>query len=447
VLFITGLPTQDVGEGFQNLVARASQRGVKLFIWLVASEDQFDLPAAVQLADLAAQTGGSMFAYSGKEPIPDLESYLGPLRHTYYLEFDSQVNTSGVHQVAVQVDAPAVQGISPVQEYEIDLQPPVVSFVNPPKEIVRVAPQESSQSEEVQENLPLYPQTEPIEITVQFPDGYPKELSRSTLLVDGNSEDVNTSPPFESFSWDLKPYTSTGEHVLKVEVVDSQGLNGASDEISILVSIEQAPYRIATTISPNRGMLVVLAVLLAGGVLTLVLVLGGRLRPGSLIENQRKRKRKDTVIQPVPMRSEPGRVDQRRWLNRISWPQRRPAQRAYATLLPLSDSTETETAPVIPISSPEITFGSDPSHVTQVLKDASVEGYHARLSREANGDFYLLDEGSTAGTWVNYTPVSHEGTRLEHGDLIHFGRVGYRFMLKEPRRGRKPVVKLGDKAT
>jgi pSer/pThr/pTyr-binding forkhead associated (FHA) protein len=57
-----------------------------------------------------------------------------------------------------------------------------------------------------------------------------------------------------------------------------------------------------------------------------------------------------------------------------------------------------------------------------------------------NGAFRLADEGSTAGTWVNYTPVSHEGTRLEHGDLIHFGRVGYRFMLKEPRRaqtGRK----------
>lgn len=137
-------------------------------------------------------------------------------------------------------------------------------------------------------------------------------------------------------------------------------------------------------------------------------------------------------------------MDQRRWLERLSWPQRRPAQKAYATLLPLSDSNEAERSPAIPISSLEIIFGSDPSRVTQILKDASVEGLHARLCRDENGVFRLSDEGSTAGTWVNFTPVSQEGTWLEHGDLIHFGRIGYRFMLREPGRGRKPVVKPGE---
>jgi predicted component of type VI protein secretion system len=70
-----------------------------------------------------------------------------------------------------------------------------------------------------------------------------------------------------------------------------------------------------------------------------------------------------------------------------------------------------------------------------------VEALHASLTREKEGTFRLTDEGSTAGTWVNYAQVPESGTYLEQGDLIHFGRVGFRFMLRDPKRVRKPVQK------
>jgi predicted component of type VI protein secretion system len=70
-----------------------------------------------------------------------------------------------------------------------------------------------------------------------------------------------------------------------------------------------------------------------------------------------------------------------------------------------------------------------------------VEALHASLTREKEGTFRLTDEGSTAGTWVNYAQVPEGGTYLEQGDLIHFGRVGFRFMLRDPKRVRKPVQK------
>jgi predicted component of type VI protein secretion system len=60
--------------------------------------------------------------------------------------------------------------------------------------------------------------------------------------------------------------------------------------------------------------------------------------------------------------------------------------------------------------------------------------------RQEDGSYRLSDEGSVAGTWINYTPVSHGGARLEHGDLIHVGRIGFRFTLREPARLRKPVI-------
>jgi len=41
----------------------------------------------------------------------------------------------------------------------------------------------------------------------------------------------------------------------------------------------------------------------------------------------------------------------------------------------------------------------------------------------------VADLGSEAGTWVNYAPVSAEGSQLRHGDLLHIGRVAFRFLL------------------
>jgi pSer/pThr/pTyr-binding forkhead associated (FHA) protein len=48
------------------------------------------------------------------------------------------------------------------------------------------------------------------------------------------------------------------------------------------------------------------------------------------------------------------------------------------------------------------------------------------------GEYWIYDHGSLAGTWVNYVPVSSEGTRLRHGDLIHVGFVTLRFETAHP---------------
>ena len=47
---------------------------------------------------------------------------------------------------------------------------------------------------------------------------------------------------------------------------------------------------------------------------------------------------------------------------------------------------------------------------------------------------------SVAGTWVNYAPVSISGSQLQHGDLIHIAKKGFRFTLSRPTRPRRTVV-------
>jgi predicted component of type VI protein secretion system len=113
-------------------------------------------------------------------------------------------------------------------------------------------------------------------------------------------------------------------------------------------------------------------------------------------------------------------------------------------MVPLSDAKKEESNPPIAINDELVTMGKDPKLVDILIEDEAVEGLHAKLQRQKKGVFRLSDEGSTAGTWVNYSPVSEEGTVLEQGDIIHIGRAGFRFIMRDPHRVRKPVQRRGE---
>jgi predicted component of type VI protein secretion system len=89
-----------------------------------------------------------------------------------------------------------------------------------------------------------------------------------------------------------------------------------------------------------------------------------------------------------------------------------------------------------------MTFGSDPRRAVVTLADASVCALHARLQQTSDNGFVLNDEGSLAGTWVNYACLNGQGRRLRHGDLIHFGRLTYRFELADAPPPPEPVISL-----
>jgi len=436
VLFVTTLPPQELGVGLQSLTARASQRGVRLFVWLVASAEQFSSESASQLETMALQTGGKMFAYSGTEEIPSPDEYLEPLRNTYHLTYTSQITSGDTHRAAAVIETPDFTITTPEREFELAVLPPNVAFVSPPSLIERTSPVENPE-EEVKN---LTPQSQPMEILVEFPDGFERAIVRTSLYADGQLVDENTASPYEDFTWDLSDYEFSGSHTLKAEVVDSLGLSNTSVDMPVRISIERPTPSLLATVSRNRTVLAGVTVALAGAVLLLVLIVGGRIRPTTGRIFRRARRKKDPVTQPVEMKTEAANQRLPGWINRLHWPQRRPANEVYALLFPIAEDLDQKSSPPIQITTSEVTFGRDPALSTRVIEDPSVEEFHARLLRQEDGSFTLCDQGTTAGTWINYTPVSKEGANLQHGDLIHFGRVGYRFTLRDPEKVRRPVV-------
>lgn len=435
ILFVTPLPSQDVSLGLQSLAARANQQGVKIFIWLVASSELFSSPEAQQMAILAEQTGGKLFAYSGQEAIPSPEEFLEGIRNAYFLAYNSQITTSGPHQVYAEVNVGDQRIASQIQEFDLEVVPPSVTFVSPPMEIERVSMEAES------EPMILVPDSQDLEILVEFPDGHVRPLSRTTLYINGEEYQSNFTEPFNQFSWDLSESTSSTEYILEAEVEDGLGLTSKSLETSVLITVGNPSPNPLRIISQNRAMIAGIMVAISGVVLLFVLVLGGKLRPGFWREYRRRNKVTDPVTQPVQSVQAQPTPKRATWINRFRWPSGRITSKQFAQFVPLTDGNQEDTFPPIVITSQIATFGSDPDQADQLVEDGSVGELHARLTRESQGVFRLSDEGSIAGTWVNYAPISSDGIILEQGDLVHMGRVGFRFIMRNPRRVRKPIRK------
>jgi pSer/pThr/pTyr-binding forkhead associated (FHA) protein len=444
VLFITPPLTTDYALPINDLITRANQNNVQINIWMVASEGTYPPQAAEQLNSLANQTGGKFFMFTGDNQIPNPEIYLDSLRDTYQIEYHSQVKTSGTHQVNVEIQTPKGKITTPPQSFNITIQPPDPAFISPPLEINRQPPMEDKKlgKEEI-EPKDYLPTSIELKVVISFPDEHPRRLTRTSLYVDGKVVDENTSPPFETFTWNLSNFSQSAPHTVKVEAEDILGLVGSSIDSTIYISIKVPKASPWSWLYDNITILSIMAIFLSGAILLLVLVLGGRIQPRNLRNRFTRHPRKlDPITQPVSLPPDEESPQSRfpQWINRLHWPQRDNLAKSMAFLTRITDEYQFENATPIPLTSLTTMIGSDPKQATLIIDDPSVEALHASLVQKADGSFYIVDKGSIAGTWVNYMPISKQEIKLEHGDLLNFGRVAFRFTLRNPARVRKPVI-------
>ena len=409
---------------------------VRIFVWFVDSDQYFNTPSATAFKALALQTGGDYFAFSGREVLPDPETYFSPLRHLYSLNYESTLTTSGNHSLAVEVETTAGTITSENQTLSVEVQPANPILVMPPAQVVRQAPQDDPFNTKL-----LLPEKQELEIIIEFPDNHPRPLARTTLYVDGQPADQNEAEPFDTFVWDLSGYSDSAEHTLVVEVVDTLGMSKASIGVPVMVTVVHPPTGLQAFLAKYRLYIATGAIIVAGGTLILVL-LSGRFRIRTRRERRADRKRyTDPVTQPVSIQQrEPSSKGNQ--AIRAPWRrgERKNLQDAPAYLTRLQEDGEPVTGNPIPVVEQETTFGTDPVQATHVLDHPSIAALHARLKRTDGGDFVLLDNNSVAGTWVNYDSVPKGGRVLKHGDLVHFGQLMYRFSLKNPPATAEPKI-------
>jgi hypothetical protein len=443
ILFVTPhMDDPSIDTTIAPLIERAVDSKVRVFVWFVDAEQYFTTASANAFKSLASQTNGSFFAFSGTETFPDLSIDLAPLRHIYTLTYTSSLKTSGEHIFGINVKAPegTIQALD--QTFSVDIQPPNPIFVSPPPQIKRQPPVDDPYNQEI-----LLPAHQDIEVLVEFPDGHARDLKRTTLYVDGQAVDENTSEPFETFRWDLNVYEKSGQHEMIVEAEDILGLKKSSIGIPVTVIVTQPPRGIQSFLARYRSYLVLGAIGIAGLALLTILVRG---RVGGELFKKRRENQKrfeDPLTQPVTALTEPPTSPIKkpkilprrgRWLQAAQKAPRVPEAPAY--LKRLTNGGEPASLLPIPVVEKDMTFGTDPVQSLHVLDDPSISPLHARIKRTSEGGFLIYDHGSVAGTWVNFEPVTREGRRLVHGDRIHFGQLMYRFDLNQPPAETEPKI-------
>jgi hypothetical protein len=437
ILFITPhMEDDNLDQTLEAVAEYALETGIRINVWLVDNERFFEHESAVAFNALALSTGGSYFAFSGLESFPDPEAYFAPLRYLYTLRYSSSILTGGEHTLQVRVGTPAGEQVdTSVQNFDLDVQPPNPILVAPPAQIVRQAPPGDPFNADL-----LLPDELPLEMIIEFPDGHTRPLARTTLYVDDQPVAQNDAEPFEKFTWDLSAYTESGMHQLRVEVVDTLGLSKVSASLPVTLTVVQPPSGFQALLARYRQQITLSAVVLALVILVGILLFG-RIRFRSMQERRAAREQNtDPVTQPISIRQTEAPAFKRGQAKRLEWARTGRVPDAPAYFVRLKASGEPMTGNPIPLIEEDSSFGTDPVQAEVILDDPSISALHARVQRTEANEFILLNNDSTAGTWLNYELVPQEGIVLNHGDVVHFGQLMYRFGLRTPPEEAEPKV-------
>jgi len=406
LIFITSLLLTPRDLPIANIITRASDTGTVLYPVLVGPPEVIEQPEAEPLRQLAEATGGQLLLFDLSQGLNHLADQILAQRTQYQLTYTSCAATSGSHQIQIRVTGDELDALSNFQNFEVDVRPPEVTFIQPPDEIVR-------QTDDPTLTLADIPPTsQTIGLLITFPDQHPRAIASSQFIVDGAVLAKRTKTPLDLFEWDLSGYLETETHTIQVIVEDSLGLEGLSIAHSVEIKVLTPPHGMAALKPALGSILAAFAVIIAGVVLAVVLISMGRQRLASA-----------GIPSQAPSRTKSP-------LRRAGLRRRTDDLVAEAYLIPIdAHGAEGE---AVPLTGTDFILGSDPSLTPYPLDDPSVDAMHARLTRQAAGGYLLKDQGSVAGTWVNYELVPIEGRKLRHGDLVHIGREAFRFRLPTP---------------
>lgn len=102
-------------------------------------------------------------------------------------------------------------------------------------------------------------------------------------------------------------------------------------------------------------------------------------------------------------------------------------------LVPMSNG------PLIPLDKPIVFFGRAPECDVVLLDSRKVSRKHCCIA-QIDDHFVIRDLGSMNGVRVNGKPVSREA-RINPGDEVHIGDIGFRMELRNPEKRGDPKKK------
>jgi len=397
LVYVTPYLDYRVLPEFYALIEQAGQLGVKTQVWMIMSPRVLTSSYVTDLQTALQNIGGTFTPLTGTEIVPDPRTYMEGKGRTFTAYYQSQVRTSGEYELQVRANfdqSPTLQSSPAI--LTLDVRPTRLSFINPIDTLEILYNNDKS----------FQPALLPLEVLIEFPDGYPRSILNSTLFVNGERVTTNSQPPYGSFVLDLAGYVEETELELEVRLQDEFGLQGRTPVQTIALDVLRPENGLDRSWFTSPWLWFGLLAL-AGTIAFLVF--------------RKPLPKRKTAEEGAKGDLKPEKVADKAPLSTPL------PEKIFGNLTRL-DPDQTPSAEKPHLLTKEVTLiGRDPMLANLILENPSIEPLHAEIHFFPDGRIRLTDFNSTSGTYVNFKPVGAHGTSLQHADLIHLGTLLFRF--------------------
>ncbi len=393
------------------LTTAAQTAGVPIYVAILGAEAAPDELA--NAAALTEPTNGRAIHMPVPEAADPLYALFAAQSNQTEMTYVSALRADGTQQVAVNLG-----NVRDAATFELALAAPEVTL-DLPTTIRRVG-------NAVDTPLALLqPAALSLAAVVAWPDGLPRELTEVTLRVDGEVQPQAAIPqPGPTgripLLWDISE-RDAGDYALTVEVADALGFRVTSAPVTVTIAVAR-PQPATPTVIPTLAAPVATPTSDARRFWPLALLL-----PAALLAVWAIRRARRRATAPPPPPAAP-----------------LPPPAARGEFVPLLEWAEGDRREQIELLADNVTLGREPNEVDIVLADPGVSRLHARIRRDDGGQYWLYDEGSATGTFLNHEPLGLAPRPLQDGDTVQLGRLSLRFRL-EP-AALRPAAGIADAA-
>lgn len=397
---------------FQAIVAEAQASELPLFTAILGAQASFDE------VDAAAALYQPTRAFYAHVPRPEEADSLFLIwqrqGNQAQIRYQSLQTKSGRYPITINIGT-----LTASTEMVLEIASPQIELALPTTAVQR---QGSSPDSPL---LDLAPTTLQIPVQLAWPDDLPREIAAVSLFVDGQMQpQLTTLQPDESgiinLSWNVQS-VDTGAYRVRAELTDVLGYTAETETVVVTITAVRpdpptptpaptatpSPLERVTAVTSTVSRDDWLLILMGLGILGLVLM---------LIRWWRRRPPKTSP------RSRPARQSAE-----ADEAQDEIDETLVASLHLVEDAPGNRTD--ILINEDNMAIGRDHEVAQIVFGDSSVARLHARIRRR-NGRYWLYDEGSASGTFLNHDRLGLSPRQLQDGDEIRLGHLLLRFQLR-----------------
>ncbi len=376
------------------LIQQAGEAGIPVHVWMTAAPVVIGSAYETDLQTTCQTWGGSLTILSGSQIPPNPRDYFKGQGYRYAVTWQSEIRSGSTQKISLRLTPPDETVLtSAVSDVALEVLPTHLTFSNLPEQL----------NVTIRGDQVIEPAELAVQAAIEFPDGFPREVLSTSLYANGNLVQQRDTAPFGDFVLDLSQYRDQAKLSLQLTIEDALGFETRSEMKTIALTWSDPTADQPKPLMSNPWLWIGLGLAALG--LLAVIILPTRLK---------KKTAKPATTEPLPP------------VAKIE-PESYVPVKTFGSLIKLDrDNTPCAEKPLLLIK--EVTLiGKDPQLAYLVLNDEALEPLHAEIHAFPDGRTRLTDFHTTAGTYVNFKAVDTKGAEIHHGDILHFGRLSYRF--------------------